>query len=255
MLLRQSLFHFFDVYAIKSKMFRIFVVSNQKNNPMEAIFSFFSEHYPTIGLFVAVIVVVSVVVYKATIYHVSIRDIRKKVDELPCDAHEKKINGIFGNFGYYAEKTESAISHLKDSSEEMRKVLVNISGALINKKMIAPVSVLQKFSPYRLTEDGEKHLVASGGKACIDLNLEFFISELEKRNPQNAYDVENEAGDVILVNSKKPFFKGIKNYIFLDPEGISFISTILAMGIYLRDKYFEVHPELLPDRSFEAIDT
>ena len=112
--------------------------------------------------------------------------------------------------------------------------------------MIDPVTVLHKLSPYSLTVEGEKHLIASGGKACIDSNLEYFLSELEKRNPQNALDVENEARDVIWVGSRMPFFNEIKNYIFLDPEGISLISTIAAMGIYLRDKYFEIHPELYP---------
>ena len=112
--------------------------------------------------------------------------------------------------------------------------------------MIDPVSLMQKFGPYRLTEDGEKHLLASGGKACIDINLDFFILELEKANPKTAYDAEKEATNVLYDNSDKQFFNGIKDYVFLDPEGITLTATILAMSIYLRDKYFEKHPEILP---------
>ena len=208
---------------------------------MDAIFTFISEHYPTIAIFIVGGIIGGFVVR----YHIAIQNTRKKVDKLPCDAHGEQIDLTRRIFDAHTEKLD-----------DMREVLVGISAALINKKMIDPASVLQKLSPFRLTVEGEKHLINSGGKACIDENLEYFLSELEKTNPQNALDVENGATSILWSNSRKPFFNDIKNYVFLDPQGISLLSTIAAMGNYLRDKYFEIHPELLPDGvQIEQIET
>jgi len=217
---------------------------------MDTIFTYISEHYPTIGLIIAAVAIVGFVVYKATMYHVSIQRTREKVDELPCSVHATLLNSHIeklDRIGNILDKIDAKFDAIDTKFEAHKDVLVGICVALGNKKMLDPVTALKKLSPYTLTVEGEKQLVASGGKACIDANLEYFLSELEKRNPQNALDVETEAIDVIWGGSRKPFFNDIKNYIFLDPEGISLLTTITAMGIYLRDKYFEIHPELLPE--------
>jgi hypothetical protein len=194
---------------------------------MDAIFTYLSENYPTIGL----MLVVAVIVYLVTMYHVSIQHARKKVDAMPCDSHTDKLNKI-------------------------SVLLIEICDALNRKKMIDPISVLKKFIPYSLTDAGKKFLEISGGKSCIDLNLDFFISELEKTNPQTAYDAEVNSRRVLILNAENPAFKGIKDYVFLTPDTIkidnegvdvSLITVITAMSIYLRDKYFEKYPKLLPN--------
>ena len=82
---------------------------------MEAVLSFLSNHYPTIGIVIAI----AFIVYKATMYHVSIQNIKKKVAELPCDKHTKKLDEL------------PVISKKVD---DMRKILTEIGGALVNKK-------------------------------------------------------------------------------------------------------------------------
>jgi len=172
-------------------------------------------------------------------------EIRKNVDKHTeiLQEHSRKLDKFENNF----VEVKKDIASINESSRDMRKILTEIGSALINKKMLDPVLLLQKLSPYRLTEDGEKHLIACGGKTCIDNNLDLFILELEKINPQTAYDVEKEALNVLYANSDKQFFNTIKDYVFLDPNGITLSTTILVMSIYLRDKYFEKYPEILPD--------
>ena len=53
------------------------------------VFSFISEHYPVIGG--ALILVL--VAYNATMYHVSIQNTRKRVDNLPCEFHSQSLAG------------------------------------------------------------------------------------------------------------------------------------------------------------------
>jgi len=215
---------------------------------MGSLFKFISEQYPTIG----VIIVVSVIVFLAAKYHFSIQHTKKKVDELPCDAHGKKLDVLEQKIDNHTEKLDKIGSSLEI-----------ICKALVVKKIIDPLPMLQKFSPYSLTEAGKKLLEMSGGKACIDSNLDFFITKIEEMSPQTAYDAEKFAESAIWRNADNPIFNGIKDYIFLAPEiltidGVEMITSMynvkIAMSIYLRDKYFEVHPELLPTNVFAHVE-
>jgi hypothetical protein len=115
-------------------------------------------------------------------------------------------------------------------------------------------SLSAKLSPRLLTEPGKGLLNRSKGKECIDNNLAFFISKIDERNPPTPFDVEAIAHDVILKNTRESMFNDIKNYVYYAPEketvegvevDISLPLITFVMGIYLRDKYLDRHPELL----------
>ena len=198
---------------------------------MDIIFTFLSEYSPPIAL----LFVVAVATYFVTKYHISIQDTKKKVDELPCDAHGKKLDSHGRKLDKLDFKIDMVINTLDNA--------------------IRDDSFSKKKSPNSLTDAGEKFLVISGGKACIDLNIDFFISELEKINPQTAYDVEDNARFVLITNRDSPIFNEVKDYVYVAPKTVkiddedidtSLTNVILAMGFYLRDKYLEKHPELVP---------
>lgn len=108
-------------------------------------------------------------------------------------------------------------------------------------------------SPVQLTDLGSEILLAIGGKKYIDENTIYLINELSKESIKSALDVENYARIVLIREYSKDSFTPIKNYIYQNPEyksgdksyplDLATISNL--MGIYLRDKYFEVHPELI----------
>jgi len=188
---------------------------------MDIIISYILEKSPGIvGM-----LIVGIIVWKiAAFYFGRFKKTEEKVNNLPCQTHEDKISKI--------------------STWVMQK----------DKTMIPPLSA--KISPRRLTRVGTELLEISGGKRCIDENVDFFISEISRTNPMTPYDVEERALSTLQWNSDKSMFNHIKNYIYYSPEfvdlfgekiEVSIFPIMYVMSLYLRDLYLEKHPELLPE--------
>jgi hypothetical protein len=118
-----------------------------------------------------------------------------------------------------------------------------------------------KKSPTTLTEAGWEFLRISGAQECVNNDLDFFISELDRMRPSLPYDVEEGARHVLLTNTGRETFNNIKDYIYYSPETIningvevevSLMSIIFVMGIYLRDKYLDAHPEIIHEKEIPA---
>ena len=105
----------------------------------------------------------------------------------------------------------------------------------------------------QLTDLGNEILNAIGGKKYIDDNAASLIQKLSKETIKSALDVENYAKVILIQEYNSDAFTAIKNYIYQNPVykkdalnvslDVATISNI--MGLYLRDKYFEIHPELI----------
>jgi hypothetical protein len=167
--------------------------------------------------------------------------IEEKVAALPCDDHKEAIF----NFRQTANQFDFKLDIFKNSFDAA------IQSMIASRK-----------SPYTLTEAGEKFLELSGGKKCVDENIDYFISELRQTKPQTAYDVEINARAVLINNKGERFFNPIKDYVYVAPKTInidgvdvntSFVNVILSMELYLRDKYLELHPELIPEAIAEQV--
>jgi len=110
-----------------------------------------------------------------------------------------------------------------------------------------------------MTELGKKLFEISKAKATIDNNKDFFIAEIEKTTPKTAFDVEDNALEVLLKNLSNDIFQDIKNYIYNEPDEIplktnnndtvririSLTIILRLMAIELRDIYLNKHPELV----------
>ena len=114
-------------------------------------------------------------------------------------------------------------------------------------------TVSKRKSPRILTEAGMKLLSVSGGKECIDKNLDFFIRAIDEYNPKLPYDVERMALDVILTSTNRDMFNRIKMFMYKSPEfvklegeevKVNIFSIGYVMSLYLRDLYLEKYPEL-----------
>ena len=226
---------------------------------MEPVISFLSTHYPTIGICIAV----ALIVYWATMYHVSLQNMRRKVEELPCDAHNQAFINIEKAF---TEKIASipCDTHRKKLNEQ--DIALNKQGESINDisvwvmkrdKSMIPLFMSKK-SPYYLNPTGLALLEDCGGKKCIDENVDYFISKLESTNPDTPYDVEERAMKIVMSSKGLPFFNPIKHYLYFKPDvvelggntvEISIFAVASVMGIYLRDIYLEKHPEIMPEHS------
>jgi hypothetical protein len=114
-------------------------------------------------------------------------------------------------------------------------------------------ALFQSRSPLCLTAFGRDILENSGGRKFIDDNLFYLISEIDKFPIKSPLDVENISSLVISNATSLDSFTPIKDYIFNMPVRTSSKGTIRLdvpivsniLGIYLRDKYLQVHPGLL----------
>ena len=206
----------------------------------EAIVSFFAENYPTlIWILVAV-----VVTWQASSLYQRFKKVEEVSAKVPCDKHHESIQGI-----------QSNMPILKDIKESVRK----IEEYIIKNDPNSVDVLLRKCSPYKITNLGEIVLLNSGARECIDLNADYFIGLIEGMNPLVALDVEQYALSVLNDNLKHDYFNTIKNYIYTIPDPVKITDDItgestdvsiklenilLIMSIYLRDKYFEKHPEI-----------
>ena len=94
---------------------------------MEAIFSFFSEHYPTITLFIVGCVVGGFIVR----YHIGIQTTRKKVNGLPCDAHGKKLDDINVSITNHTEKINNMHIALIEVCDALNRLYFEIHPELL----------------------------------------------------------------------------------------------------------------------------
>ena len=108
-------------------------------------------------------------------------------------------------------------------------------------------------SPIKLSKDGIKILKLSQAQKMIDDNLDFLIKELEKKTIKSALDVHRSATVVLYEQEDQDFMKPIKDFVYENPrfenKDLTYQDMIGICSIYLRDKYLEKNPELLPGSS------
>ncbi|MDO9634215.1 MAG: hypothetical protein Q7J05_04120 [Paludibacter sp.] len=210
---------------------------------MDTAFSWLLENYPIIGVVLLIILATAYIAFKFAKLHTRFISHEQKVSSLPCDHPKENIGTL---------QRENTM--LKDIRESVRK----IEEYIIRKDSGAIDSLLRKCSPYKITFLGDALLNESGGRSCVDENLEVFIAEIEKLNPLVALDVENYSLSVLNENLKGPLFNNIKNYIYNAPDPVTMTNEdgsttdlsiklediLMVMSIYLRDKYFEKHTEI-----------
>ena len=159
---------------------------------------------------------------------------------------------IFGGLVY---RYHNSIQNLKNRVNEHSGMLQNLS-VWVMKKDKAMIDVLAVgFSPIRLKPPGMALLEVSGGKRCIDDNLDFFMKNLKKRAPMTPFDVQESSRAVVFGNFNLPIFNTVKHFLYFKPEDVelagekveaSMFTVTYVMGVYLRDMYLEKHPEIMP---------
>jgi len=185
----------------------------------DSIVDFFIKHWPklTIGLFVVIVIVWGTVYMTKKILHWMGR-----VNEAhnKCDAVDNRIDNI------------------------------------VMPKLNGMDNTLNTLST-TVTAFGEQILSEAGGKDFVDNNLEILLDEISKNNVKTALDVQTTAPMVISNISNDDKFTSIKDFLYknpqykVKPEEESVVSLDMnvitnIMGIYLRNKYLERHPELDP---------
>lgn len=209
----------------------------------ETAFNWLLDHYPFIGGLILFTIFVVWVTIKVIAFISKVKKTEDKVNHLPCDHHKENITGITGQ-----------VSFMQDIKESIRK----IEEYILRNDNAAIDMLVRKCSPYKITTYGEELMTLSGARKCIDDNVDYFIRLIEEREPKVALDVEQYALSVLNENTKHEMFNDIKNYVFNSPASVTvkvndgppmditikIESILMVMSIYLRDKYFQKHPEI-----------
>lgn len=142
----------------------------------------------------------------------------------------------------------------KRNIEACNRIHIGIDGSIIEIKKDIRILLQRDFassnSPRELNDEGERIFKQSRIQKIIDEKLDYLISEIEKLNPQTAYDAEKFTESVMDdLKNDTSIIESLKNGAY---EAGTDIDVVLFIGsIYLRDKYLEKHFELLKNGQTE----
>jgi hypothetical protein len=109
--------------------------------------------------------------------------------------------------------------------------------------------IVHSKSPIQLTLLGKQILENYKGNTKIDNKAPEFIKTIEDRDFKSPLDIQEYAEKIIISQFNGNDFVDIKNEIYFNPtfenQPVNIRIVAKVMGLYLRDKYFEKHPEFL----------
>ncbi|TWJ01584.1 hypothetical protein JN11_01735 [Mucilaginibacter frigoritolerans] len=211
----------------------------------DPILKYLSDHWPKLtAMFCVVLVCVLIAIYmtkKILHWMGRVEEAEKKCDTI--DSHiVPKLATISTTLNSLSTNINSLVVYLKSKDGGM------------------DTSLFVSRSPVQLTQLGEDILKDTGGKDFVDNNLSMLLNEMQYQNIKTALDAQNFAPLVVSNISTNELFKPIKDYIFKNPQYKTkntngddvFITLDMnvitnVMGIYLRNKYLEVNPDLAPE--------
>ena len=135
---------------------------------------------------------------------------------------------------------------LGDLEDAMKKVKVNlkvIGDYLTRHHTEFNTTELTSFSPLQLTDQGRKLIEELMFEAVFENNKKSFLGYIESEKPTLKYDVENAAIKSIQALADEPYMSFLKVFFYNHPER-NMSNVAPTLGVYLRDKYLDQHPEI-----------
>ncbi|MDP1762474.1 MAG: hypothetical protein Q8L07_01220 [Sediminibacterium sp.] len=206
---------------------------------LDEVLKWVEERYPKLIIIALAIIITWVL---AKIYYHWVNRLKKAEEE--CKKIEGHLTPQLASIG-------SSLNTLNGSFNSLIVYLKSKDGKMETSLFISK-------SPIQLTDLGKRILAAIGGEDFINKNIDELINSMNDEGIKTALDSQTMAPIVISKISNHNTFNAIKDYAFKNPyykeilnnEEIAVpldmgtISNI--MGIYLRDKYLQRHPELNP---------
>jgi hypothetical protein len=149
--------------------------------------------------------------------------------------------GLAGIF-YIALKIHVLDDLVKTTAKIKANVKV-ISDHLIQTSTDFNHTELQSYSPLNLTKEGEKLLTDLGFQNVYEANRDDFLRFIDSEHPKLKYDVELSAIKAVSALSDMEYMNFLKVFFYNNPSR-NMQNTAPTLGVYLRDKYLEAHPEI-----------
>jgi hypothetical protein len=212
---------------------------------------------PILLLVLVVAVICVLVSIKIMKYINRQQNINQKVESLPCTKHREGIDTSINSYNELLRITRDVNITVSGMADR----IIEISKWIIKKDSNMVGSLMTKASPLNITSLGYIVYRESGAEKLMSEQLPVFIDTLTEINPKTAYDVEGESFNLILKNTGQPYFKPIKDYLYVSPDPARIVNpdtkrevevsvslTLIAklMSLVLRDEYLKLHPEIDP---------
>jgi len=145
------------------------------------------------------------------------------------------------------------IKPIEQLAGRIENFIIRLCGAIESGGDIKGIELYSAESPLKITEKGMEIIEKIGFKKVIDNNSDYFFKYINGLEPKSALDVESICIGLIrylMTDKKNNIFKEIEDFIYNNPE-YNNPEYFKAGGIYLRDRYLEKNPSLLPPKGNE----
>ena len=152
------------------------------------------------------------------------------------------IVSVLGAFIYIGRKLQ-ILDNLKETSDKTKINLDVVCKYLMKNHTKFDPSELQTFSPFQLTEKGKNFIKEIGFDNVFEKNKEVFFRFIDNENPKLKFDVENSSIKSVVTLYDETYMEFLKIYQYNNPSR-SLENISPTLGVYIRDKYLEEHPEI-----------
>jgi len=208
---------------------------------MNAVISFILNNYPTIGM----MIIVALVVFWATKYHLSIQNTKKKVDLLPCDSNGKKLDILELQIGRLPCDSHTAKLDRHSTKLDIIDFKIDTISASLEHLASKKDAYSKRKSPLSLSNLGVELASSNNFKEIINKNWNKINASIKALGTNNPYDLQKYSIDTALADVivKPPTFfteEDIDKFkILAYKSDADLLSVTRVLGIMIRDRYFE----------------
>ena len=143
----------------------------------------------------------------------------------------------------YIGRKLQTLDSLEESMSRVKHNLNITTHFLIRHHENFDLKELQTFSPIQLTEEGKGLVRELGFDNVFRTHQSEFFGCIDAEHPKLKYDVENAAIKSLYTLQGVDYMEFLKVFFYNNPSR-NLENTAPTLGIYLRDQYLAVHPEI-----------
>ena len=142
------------------------------------------------------------------------------------------------------------VKPIETLAKRIEGFIIRLCGAIESGGDIKGVELYSNQSPLEINPKGMEIIEKIGFKKVIENNSNILFKIVDELEPKSALDVESICIGIIrylMSDKKNNIFKEVEDFLYNNPtyNNPEYFKT---GGLYLRDKYLEKHPELLPPK-------
>ena len=152
------------------------------------------------------------------------------------------VIGVLGAFIYIGRKLQ-ILDNMSKTTEKIKVNVKVISDYLTGANADFNHTELQAYSPLKLTTKGNELIKKLGFDNVFEKHKDDFCKLIDEESPKLKYDVEKAAIRSISTLYNQDYMGFLKVFFYNNPDR-NLKNVAPTLGIYIRDKYLEKHPEI-----------